>query len=101
MSKQKIAAIKWAISKWVSKHSFLFVHYPNWYVGITGNINHRKSNHNSNKIFSVSHWKAWDAGSYTNARSIEKFFGGNGKGMSGGIVKGGANWRSRYVYVYK
>jgi len=97
----KCAAIIRAIKNWVKDHSFLWVDYSNWYVGITGDPSGRKSRHNSDNLFNVGSWKSWDAESYSNARAIEKYFGGDGKGMYGGIVKGGANRRSKYVYVYK
>lgn len=98
---RKIAAIKRAVEKWVRSNSTLMTVYSNWYVGITANPASRKSSHKNSSFFGIRHWKSWDAGTLTNARGIEKYFGVNGKGVYGGGVKGGAIRSSKYIYVYK
>lgn len=93
--------IKREIRKWARKHSFLWINYSKWYVGITSNPNLRKAQHRSGKWFKPRYWQAWNAGSLGKARSIEKAFGELGIGMQGGKVLGNVRKSTVWVYVYK
>ncbi len=93
--------LKRRIRKWVRYHSFLWVRYSRWYVGITNSPRLRKAQHANANGKKPRHWMVWDAGSCKNALAIERYFGAYGCGMKGGKVKGNAKRNSRFVYVYK
>jgi hypothetical protein len=89
------------IKRWLRTNSFGWVRYAKWYVGITNNPNLRLSQHKTGKWRKPRFFKAWDAASLLNARTIEKHFGQLGKGMAGGKVLGNVRKTTRWIYVYK
>jgi len=99
----KIGAIKRAIENYIhpaNSRSGFYVNHTNWYCGVTNDETRRKAAHKYGKNITALYFKAWDAGSKTNALAIERYF--HSLGMLGqSKSSGGVRSSSRYVYIFK
>ena len=89
--------IRGAIRTFVEKNSVLFVQWPNWYVGITNNINKRLGQHQSKLGRQLQVFNYWEAEHVDHAVDLEKEF------LEMGMKGAGGGWaqNSFYIYVYK
>lgn len=97
MAGSRKGKIRRAIRKYVNDWSVFWFRPGNWYVGVTCDVERRKSAHRRNRGHDLPVFQCWKARSAADAAAIEKRF--LDLGMQG--AGGGWNERSCFVYVYK
>jgi len=73
--------------------------YTLWQIGITQNLEDRKTFHEVTEKKSVKFWSHWQADSLSDAQDIETYFINN-KSMKGGTGGDLLPYKTTFVYIF-